>query len=140
MGIHDGGVARGNEEMLGLFPKQREETFHHHTYELIKKLQEEIDFLKRELHQQRFNNKHNLSIDQKIADEMESLRKLKYDLRIGKIHKREELIRVINGEPHILDKTKEGIVWVGTIIPPDRFKRFRPVTVEEALSRGFNVV
>jgi hypothetical protein len=38
-------------------------------------LQSKIDELEKELHQQRFNNKHNLSIDQKIADKIESQRK-----------------------------------------------------------------
>jgi chromosome segregation ATPase len=32
--------------------------------------EKEIESLKRELHQQRFNNEHNLSIDQKVADEI----------------------------------------------------------------------
>jgi hypothetical protein len=36
--------------------------------------QVEIESLKKELHQQRFNNKHNLSIDQKVSDEIESLK------------------------------------------------------------------
>ncbi len=35
---------------------------------------DELYLTKRELHQQRFNNKHNLSIDQKIADVIEDLR------------------------------------------------------------------
>lgn len=34
----------------------------------------EIDQLKKELHQQRFNNAHNLSIDQKVSDEIANLK------------------------------------------------------------------
>lgn len=125
----------------GFSHQGRQEIFSHHTYDLIKRLQDEVQKLTRELEQQRFNNKHNLSIDQKISDEMVELSKLKYDLRIGKVHKREELIRVIDDKPYILDKdSKKGIVWCETIVPKERFKRFRPVTVEEALSRGFTVL
>lgn len=38
--------------------------------------EKEIESLKRELEQQRFNNKHNLSIDQKVADKIESLKEM----------------------------------------------------------------
>jgi len=38
--------------------------------------QKEINKLKRELDQQKFNNKHNLSIDQSIADEMVRIKRL----------------------------------------------------------------
>lgn len=41
---------------------------------------EVIEKLKRELHQQRFNNKHNLSIDQKVSDEIERLRNVNKEL------------------------------------------------------------
>lgn len=93
----------------GLYTKNRLETFSHHTYDLIKKKDEEIKVLtekleaskkqfdhdvifktdmtmmivdmnrkiknlERELDQQRFNNKHNLSIDQKISDEIFKLK------------------------------------------------------------------
>lgn len=34
-------------EPMGLFPKQRQETFHHHTYDLIKKKDQEIEELKK---------------------------------------------------------------------------------------------
>jgi hypothetical protein len=130
-----------------------------------------IEKLERELDQQRFNNKHNLSIDQKVADQMKHLEEesakahgmaaknfengvkvlaeleevkktnkgLNYDLRIGKIHKKEELIKIIDDQPYLLDREGKNYVWTQTIIAPDRFKRFRPVTVEEALTRGFNV-
>jgi hypothetical protein len=47
-------------------------------------LRKEIESLKAELHQQRFNNKHNLSIDQKVSDEIESLK--------AEIAKRDEFI------------------------------------------------
>ena len=44
-------------------------------YEMkIGDLKEEIVQLERELEQQRFNNKHNMSIDQIIADEMTDLK------------------------------------------------------------------
>lgn len=42
------------------------------TWKVIE-LQKEIKILEAELHQQRFNNKHNLSIDGVIADKIESL-------------------------------------------------------------------
>lgn len=42
----------------------------------IDELKEQLESTKRELNQQRFNNKNNLSIDQKVADEMEKLRKI----------------------------------------------------------------
>lgn len=43
-------------------------------YNWLQIAHEERDKLKAELSQQRFNNKHNLSIDQKVTDEMERLR------------------------------------------------------------------
>lgn len=110
-------------EPMGLMAKNRQEIFSHHTYDLIKKKDEEITKLigeianlkdsifwgnkahddelteikdkltesnneytkdiiyldrkikrlEAELHQQKFNNKHNLSIDGQIADKIESL-------------------------------------------------------------------
>lgn len=47
---------------------------YHYSPEQFDELQEEIKLLKYELNQQRFNNKHNLSIDQKIADELDRLK------------------------------------------------------------------
>lgn len=41
---------------------------------------EVMEKLERELYQQRFNNKHNLSIDQKISDEIERLRNVNKEL------------------------------------------------------------
>lgn len=96
-------------EPKGFTHQGRQEIFHHHTYDLIRRKDEEIQQLtvkitnleakeaelmswytramdevldlrgkkynlEQELHQQRFNNKHNLSIDQKIADEIEKLK------------------------------------------------------------------
>ena len=43
--------------------------FKEYCYQKQLKIQE----LEKELHQQRFNNKHNLSIDQTIADKIQSL-------------------------------------------------------------------
>jgi hypothetical protein len=37
--------------------------------EINKLIAEENESLKKELHQQKFNNEHNLSIDQKVSDE-----------------------------------------------------------------------
>lgn len=44
-------------------------------------LQRKLDETERELHQQRFNNKHNLSIDQKVSNEIEELQKKITELR-----------------------------------------------------------
>jgi hypothetical protein len=80
---------------MGFHGQGRQEIFHHHTYDLIKKKDEEIkklqdelkdayvygekwfgkaQELEKELEQQRFNNKHNLSIDQKVSDEIQTLK------------------------------------------------------------------
>ena len=39
----------------------------------LTQLHEEIEKLKKELHQQKFNNKHNLSIDQSVSDKIKDL-------------------------------------------------------------------
>ncbi len=42
----------------------------------LENLKTENEKLKRELHQQKFNNEHNLSIDQQVSDELKRLRDL----------------------------------------------------------------
>lgn len=103
-----------------------------------------IQELETKLEQQSFNNKHNLSIDQKVSDKIEELKKelvnKTYDLRIAKIHKEESLIRIIDESPYILVRNnKNQLVWNETIIDPLRTKRYRPVSIEDAISRGFRV-
>lgn len=44
---------------------------------VVRQVEKEVKSLEFELNQQRFNNKHNLSIDQTIADKIESLEKEK---------------------------------------------------------------
>lgn len=45
-------------------------------YDHMHSLTAENEKLKRELHQQRFNNENNLSIDQKVADEIAKLKRI----------------------------------------------------------------
>jgi len=56
----------------GLFNPELME--HSKVSELIQDCREEITKLEAELAQQRFNNEHNLSIDQKVSDEMVKLK------------------------------------------------------------------
>ena len=43
------------------------------TFDILDRQQKKIEELEKELHQQRFNNKHNLSIDQTVADKIKEL-------------------------------------------------------------------
>lgn len=45
------------------------------------KLQKEVELLKADLYQQRFNNAHNLSIDEKVAIELNRLKAENLELR-----------------------------------------------------------
>ena len=51
---------------------------------LTNSLYEKIEQLEKDLEQQRFNNKHNLSIDQKVSDEIARLKSENAKLKINK--------------------------------------------------------
>lgn len=52
-------------------------------------------------------------------------------LYIGKIHSIQSIIKIINGEIHILDRDKRGFAWSPTIMEVHRLKKFRPITTED---------
>jgi len=60
------------DEQVGEFSAK---AAYNHQQLKIDKLEKENKELKAELEQQRFNNKHNLSIDQKVADRIKELEK-----------------------------------------------------------------
>lgn len=53
------------------------------------------------------------------------------ELMIGKVHGHMEIIKLIEGRPHIADKEKKKFVWTPTVMENKRLNRFRPITVIE---------
>lgn len=52
-------------------------------------------------------------------------------LYIGKIHTFQSIIKIIDGQIHVLDRSSKGFLWVGTIMELSRLKKFRPITTED---------
>lgn len=48
-------------------------------------------------------------------------------IKIGKVHGSIQIIKIIDGEPHIADDPKGKFKWVPTIMEPRRLKTFKPI-------------
>ena len=49
----------------------------------------------------------------------------------GKIHGSFQVIKIIDGKPHTIDREKGKYKWFPTVMEESRLKKFRPISEEE---------
>lgn len=55
--------------------------------------------------------------------------------KILKIHGYNQIIKMIDGKPHIPDKKDKRFIWVETIIDPKRMKKFKEINDAEIIEK-----
>jgi hypothetical protein len=60
-------------------------------------------------------------------------RKKEDGLYVTKIHGHPTYFKVIESEPHVLNREGGKLVWSPTIMEPQRFVKLKPISIEEII-------